>query len=127
MIRAGYPAGRIYLAGDGVDVAALERIPPDPEIRAPYGSDYLVGGFGRLSWKKNWMLMVRAAEILARESFPVQWVLAGDGPDRAGIAAAIKPRDWRNASTCWDSAPTPCVCCVSSTCCVFRRAWKAPP
>ncbi|HOU22471.1 MAG TPA: glycosyltransferase family 4 protein, partial [Kiritimatiellia bacterium] len=90
MIRAGYPAGRIYLAGDGVDVAALERIPPDPEIRAPYGSDYLVGGFGRLSWKKNWMLMVRAAEILARESFPVQWVLAGDGPDRAGIAAAIQ-------------------------------------
>ncbi len=90
MVRSGYPAGRIHLAGDGVDTAALGRMPADSEIRAPYGSDYLVGGLGRLSWKKNWRLMIRAAERLARESFPVQWVVAGDGPDRAELEAAVR-------------------------------------
>ena len=90
MIRSGYPAGRIRIAPSGVDVEALGRIPAEPDFRAAYGPDHLVGGLGRLSWKKNWMLMVRAAEILAGESFPVQWVLAGDGPDRAGIEAAIQ-------------------------------------
>lgn len=90
MIHSGYPASRIRTAGDGVDVAALERIPADPEFRASFGSDYLVGGLGRLSAKKNWMRMVRAAEILARESFPVQWVLAGEGPERARLEGAIR-------------------------------------
>lgn len=90
MISSGYPADRIHLAGDGVDTAALGRMPADPEFRARYGSDYLVGGLGRLSWKKNWRLMIRAAEILARESFPVQWVVAGDGPDRAELHAAVR-------------------------------------
>ena len=58
----------------------------DPDFRAAYGADFLVGGLGKLAPKKNWMLMVRAAEILARESFPVQWLLAGDGsaPERQG-------------------------------------------
>jgi glycosyltransferase involved in cell wall biosynthesis len=90
MVRSGYPADRIRIAPDGVDVAALGQIPPDPGFRAAYGADFLVGGLGRLAWKKNWMLMVRAAELLARESFPVQWVIAGDGPDRAGLEAAIR-------------------------------------
>ena len=90
MISSGYPAGRILVAPSGVDVEALARIPADPDFRAAYGRDHLVGGLGRLSWKKNWMLMVRAAELLARESFPVQWVLAGDGPDRAELEMAIQ-------------------------------------
>lgn len=89
MVRGGYPAARIQIVGDGIDVAALARIPAEPEFRKPYGGNFLVGGLGSLTPKKNWMLMVRAAEILARESFPVQWLLAGDGPDRAALEAAI--------------------------------------
>ena len=90
LVRGGYPAARIQVVGDGIDVAALARIPAEPEFRAPYGADFLVGGLGSLAPKKNWLLMVRAAEILARESFPVQWLLAGDGPDRAELEAAIR-------------------------------------
>lgn len=90
MVRSGYPAGRIRIAPSGVDVAALAQIPAEPEFRAAYGTDFLVGGLGRLAHKKNWMLMVRAAEILARESFPAHWVIAGDGPDRAELEAAIQ-------------------------------------
>ncbi len=90
MIQSGYPADRIHIAPSGVDVAALGRIPLEPDFRAAYGTDFLVGGLGRLAHKKNWMLMIRAAEILAKESFPVQWVLAGDGPDRAGLEAAVR-------------------------------------
>ncbi|MDD2240878.1 MAG: glycosyltransferase family 4 protein [Kiritimatiellae bacterium] len=90
MVRCGYPVNRIHLAGDGVDVAALARVPQEPPLRAPYGTDFLVGGLGRLSGKKNWIVMVRAAEILARESFPVQWMIAGDGPDHAALADAIR-------------------------------------
>ena len=89
MVRSGYPAERIRVAPSGVDFAALARLPADPDFRAAYGTDFLVGGLGKLAHKKNWMLMVRAAEILARESFPVQWVIAGDGPDRAALQAAI--------------------------------------
>lgn len=90
MVLGGYPAHRIQVVGDGVDVAALAQIPLEPHLRAPYGTDFLVGGLGRLSWKKNWMLMVRAAEILARDSFPVQWLIAGDGPDHVALADAIR-------------------------------------
>ena len=90
MVRSGYPAERIRLAPSGVDVAALARIPADPDFRVAYGADFLVGGLGKLAPKKNWMLMVRAAEILAREAFPAQWVIAGDGPDRAALQAAIE-------------------------------------
>ena len=89
MVRSGYPAERIRVAPSGVDVDALGRLPPDPDFRAAYGSGFLVGGLGKLAPKKNWLLMVRAAEILAREAFPVQWVIAGDGPDRAALQAAI--------------------------------------
>lgn len=89
MVRSGYPAGRIQIAPSGVDVDALAKIPADPEFRAPFGSGFLVGGIGKLSAKKNWMRMVRAAELLAKESFPAQWVLAGDGPERAELQAAI--------------------------------------
>ncbi len=90
MVRSGYPADRIQIAPSGVDVAALARIPAEPAFRAAYGTDFLVGGLGRLAPKKNWMLMVRAAEILSRESFPAQWVIAGDGPDRAELEGAIQ-------------------------------------
>lgn len=90
MIRSGFPAGRIRIAPSGVDVAALGQIPLEPGFRAPYGTDFLVGGLGRLAHKKNWMLMVRAAEILSREPLPIQWVIAGDGPDRAELDAAIR-------------------------------------
>jgi len=90
MVRSGYPAERIRLAPSGVDVAALAQIPADPDFRAAYGADFLVGGLGKLAPKKNWMLMVRAAEILAREAFPAQWAIAGDGPDRAALQAAIE-------------------------------------
>lgn len=67
----------------------MARIPADPDFRAAYGTDFLVGGLGKLAPKKNWMLMVRAAELLAREAIPAQWVIAGDGPDRAALQAAI--------------------------------------
>lgn len=89
MVRCGYPAERIRVAPSGVDVEALARLPADSDLRAACGTDFLVGGLGKLAPKKNWMLMVRAAERLARESFPVQWVIAGDGPERAALQAAI--------------------------------------
>ena len=89
MVRSGYPAERIQIAPDGVDVDALAAIPPDPDFRNAYGTDWLVGGIGKLSAKKNWIHMVRAAEILAKESFPAQWVLLGDGPEEAALRSAI--------------------------------------
>lgn len=89
MVRSGYPAHRIHIAPSGVDVEALSRIPEDPEFRADFGTGFLVGGIGKLSAKKNWMQMVRAAEILAKSSFPAQWVLVGDGPEREKLQSAI--------------------------------------
>lgn len=89
MVRSGYPAGRIHVAPSGVDTAALSAMPVEPEVRSAFGGQYLVGGIGKLSPKKNWMLMVRAAVLLARDGLPVHWVLVGDGPERSSIEKAL--------------------------------------
>ena len=90
MVGSGYPADRIQIAPSGVDIDSLARIPADPEFRRACGDGFLIGGIGKLSAKKNWIRMVRAAEILAREeAFPARWVLAGDGPERESLQTAI--------------------------------------
>ena len=83
-------AARARVIPNGVDT---ERFRPDPDVRARTRADLELGsGFvwlavGRLMWKKNYPLLLRAFE---RQPGAVL-LIAGTGPDEAVLRAAAPP------------------------------------
>ena len=79
-------AARTHVIPNGVDT---DRFRPDPERRARtrislgLGDEFVWLAAGRLMWKKNYPLLLRA---MARQSGSVL-LIAGTGPDEAGLRA----------------------------------------
>jgi glycosyltransferase involved in cell wall biosynthesis len=79
-------AARTHVIPNGVDT---DRFRPDPERRARTRSDLAVGddfvwlAAGRLMWKKNYPMMLRAMERQRRSIL----LIAGAGPDEAELRA----------------------------------------
>ncbi len=84
-----YPAERVQVVPDGIDVDALGALEADPALREGLGQGYLAGGIGKLAPKKNWSLLLETAAVLKGRGLPVRWVIAGDGPDRGKLEARI--------------------------------------
>lgn len=93
---SGYPRDRIAVALDGLDVSRIEAVNADFSIRAAYGGDHLVAGIGKLSRKKNWPLLIQAAQILKGRGARVQWLLIGDGPQRDTLEREAARRNVRD-------------------------------
>jgi glycosyltransferase involved in cell wall biosynthesis len=74
---------RVRVVRCGVDAAFLDAgaLPPSPEPRLVC--------VGRLAEQKGQLVLVEAAARLAARGVEFQLVLAGDGPMRAGIEAAV--------------------------------------
>ncbi|MCX6996507.1 MAG: glycosyltransferase family 4 protein, partial [Kiritimatiellaeota bacterium] len=87
---SGFPPERIYLAPDGLDGAALERVLPDTELRRTWQAAGLVGGLGKLSPGKNWGFLVRVAARLARPAPDLHWLIAGEGGERRRLERLIR-------------------------------------
>ncbi|MBN1557327.1 MAG: glycosyltransferase, partial [Lentisphaerae bacterium] len=90
MAQSGYPRERIFVAPSGLDVAALDRVEADAAWRPADGAGRLVAGVGRLSRKKNWAMLVRVAARLEAAGEAVQWVVAGEGPERRRLERLIR-------------------------------------
>jgi glycosyltransferase involved in cell wall biosynthesis len=82
-----FPVDRVFVAPTGVDIGELDRVQPDPVLRRECGGQFLVGGVGKLSPKKNWPFLVRVAATLAADGMNIQWVIAGEGGERESIRA----------------------------------------
>jgi len=82
---SGYPAERIHVVQSGLDLEALASVEADAALRASVGGRYTVAGVGKLSVKKNWQMLVRAAAALSAEGLDIQWLVAGEGPQRARL------------------------------------------
>lgn len=84
---SGYPADRIHVVPDGLDFEVIDAVAPDPELRRNYRAEFLVAGIGSLTRKKNWGMLIRTAARLADEGMDIDWLLAGEGPERQRLKA----------------------------------------
>jgi glycosyltransferase involved in cell wall biosynthesis len=80
--EGGYPRERVFVVPSGLDFAFLDALQTDVAWRASYPRPHLVAGIGKLAPKKNWSLLIRTAAVVKAVGLDVQWVLAGDGPER---------------------------------------------
>lgn len=94
----GVPAHRLFVVDNGVDIG---RFSFDSHARSARRSEigieggvFAVGSLGRLSDEKNHALVIDAfADLVAREdSGDAVLLLAGDGPERAGLEALAGER-----------------------------------
>jgi glycosyltransferase involved in cell wall biosynthesis len=85
----GVPRDRVSTITNGVDV---ERFAPTPQTTT--GRRLVVGAVGRLAHVKGQDVLIDAAALLrAMDDLPpFEIVIAGDGPDRAALGAAIAAR-----------------------------------
>lgn len=89
----GFPDERLFVVPSGVQVGELDAVTRDTEFRRQYGQgDYLVGGVGKLSAKKNWAMLVETAAALRERGLGVRWVIAGEGPEQAALEAMLVER-----------------------------------
>lgn len=84
-----YPAERVRVVPDGIDVAALDALEPDPRLREGLDGVPLAGGIGKLAPKKNWSFLLRTAAELKRRGVPLRWVVVGDGPERSRLEGMV--------------------------------------
>jgi glycosyltransferase involved in cell wall biosynthesis len=81
---------RLEVVGRGVDVQQFSPSKRCSEIRAQWGvadDDTVILSVGRLASEKNLRLLIRAREAVARTHPNAQWVIVGDGPEKAHFMA----------------------------------------
>ncbi|HXE57616.1 MAG TPA: glycosyltransferase family 4 protein [Gemmatimonadales bacterium] len=92
VIEKGVPAERITVVPNGVDTAFYfpTEEPPPLEALARRNGEVVVGYLGNFGAGQGLEAVVEAAAILATRRAPVRFVLAGDGPARAGLVARVR-------------------------------------
>ena len=86
LLQAGVPAERVRMIRNGVSLDGLTILAPEHR-REQAGRSLRVGLVGRLAPEKGIDLFLRAVAEVREEFSGVQFVVAGDGPERTGLAA----------------------------------------
>ena len=88
--RIRLPRGAIQVVADGVDAArySAQRLDGLTGDRAP-----VIGTIGRLAENKGQEFFIRAAYLLAMRGRDVQFVIAGEGPDRKRLQNLVTELD----------------------------------
>lgn len=87
LIEAGVPASRVRVVANGVDT---ERYVP--RTNSAHGAAHHFGTAARLSPEKNLAALIEAFSIVRASHPPVRLSIAGDGCERAALAALIEER-----------------------------------
>lgn len=91
LIKLGYPADRVAVAPNGVNVAAFaQNGDARRRLRREWSvaeGEVVVGAIGRLHAQKGFDLLVRAAAELARSPVKFRVMIAGAGPEEAALRA----------------------------------------
>ena len=80
-----FPADDVFVAPTGVDIGELDAVERDYAFRKEFPGQFLVGGVGKLSVKKNWVFLVRVAARMMATNLDIHWLIAGDGDERDAI------------------------------------------
>ena len=89
--RSGVPRERLRLVENGIDTASFRRTrsPADARGCATRRGRLVIGAVGRLSYEKGYDLLIPAVDRLVEEGHDVELWIAGEGPQRAELAACI--------------------------------------
>ena len=81
---AGVARDRVRIIGNGLDLQRLPR-PAFGDAQAAPGRIPVVGTLGRLSEKKGQRFFLQAVKLLLAKGMDAEFVVLGDGPDRAAL------------------------------------------
>jgi glycosyltransferase involved in cell wall biosynthesis len=102
MIAEGFPAGRVEVIYNGVDVGAAPPAQRDAPKKALLGlapTDLVVGAVGRLDPVKDVPTLLAAFREVAATLPNARLVLIGDGPERARVARLVADLELRDLVT----------------------------
>ncbi|HEU4416014.1 MAG TPA: glycosyltransferase family 4 protein [Candidatus Angelobacter sp.] len=88
LMASGIAASRIKTIANGIDVDAFANV----QAAVPRGdaSEKVIGVVARLDWQKGFACLLAAVRELEKSFKGFKVVIAGDGPDRAGIEQRIR-------------------------------------
>jgi len=89
LVRAGLPADRIWVVGNGLELEAFERA-----TKSAVESDIVF--VGRLVEDKGVDLLIEAVARLRAAQMRLRCLIIGDGPERSALEALVAARDLRH-------------------------------
>ena len=89
LLAAGVRPQRIRLIRNGIELHAFADAPSKRAQRRSAGGPLKIGLVGRLSPEKGVDILIDAAAEVVRRAPGTQFVVAGDGPDRAALEGQI--------------------------------------
>ena len=87
--RLRFKENKVAMIHNGADI-------PDCSTKKREKSKFIVGSMGRIYPVKDYPLMVEVAREVSKRTDKIQFVLAGDGPDRGKIMELIERNGLRN-------------------------------
>ncbi len=90
LVRSGVPREKVHIIQNGIDPKPFQQVagnaPPSRESHEPLR----VGLIGRLTREKGIDLFLRAADIVLKQQPNVNFIIAGDGPDRESLDHLVR-------------------------------------
>ncbi|HYB76915.1 MAG TPA: glycosyltransferase family 4 protein [Candidatus Bathyarchaeia archaeon] len=92
LLRIGVPAQRIFTVLPGVDSERFSPRPPRPELVRQFGlqGKLTILSVGRLVERKGHSMVLRALARIRHSIPPFQYLIVGEGPEKAAIAALAR-------------------------------------
>ena len=89
LLKSGVKAKKISMIRNGIDLRPFDRASAVVKDELGWGANSLVGLVGRLSVEKGVDIFMHSAARVLAHCPDAKFLVAGDGPDRAGLEALI--------------------------------------
>jgi len=90
LVEQGHPAHRLVHIPNALDLSEFDRLAAEPFREASLPAGRLVGMVARLDPEKDASVFLRAAALVRQRFADVTFVIAGEGPQRAGLEAECR-------------------------------------
>ena len=99
--RVGIPSDRMSVIPNGIDIERFVPGTPTADARAALGlpPGFVIGSAGRLTWEKNFTLLLRGVHAARRRGVDVHLALMGEGTQRAELEALAQSLGIRDSVT----------------------------
>jgi glycosyltransferase involved in cell wall biosynthesis len=109
LLKSGVKAKKISMIRNGIDLRPFDRAAAVVKDELGWGAYQVVGLVGRLSVEKGVDIFLHAAARVLAQCPDAKFIVAGDGPDRAGLETLIDQLNIRSSLRllgCRDDMPS---------------------